>query len=168
MGVTKIKSRNGFTLIEILIVVTILGILAAIVITATQDYVHQADQSVAKDNLRTLRNTVLLYTLQHNNIPPGYVNGELVNDAFIHQLTEKTNAQGEYESSGAEGCRFGPYLQSMPFNPYNNKEKTVLTITGDFPAEATGEQGWIYQPFSKLVKLNATGTDNQGVKYYDY
>ena len=168
MGTMKIKSRNGFTLIEILVVVTILGILAAIVIVATQDYVHQANESIAKDNLRTLRNTVQLYTLQHNNVPPGYVNGELVNDSFIIQLTEKTNAQGEYISSGAEGCRFGPYLQSMPFNPFNNKEKSVLTITGDFPAEATGEQGWLYQPFSKMVKLNAAGSDTQGVKYYDY
>ena len=50
-----IRMRKGFSLVEIMIVVSILGILAAIVLPEFQNYQQQAKESAAKDNLRILR-----------------------------------------------------------------------------------------------------------------
>ena len=40
----------------------------------------------------------------------------------------------------------------------------------DFPAEPllTDLYGWIYKPATKKIKLNWSGTDKDGVRYYDY
>ncbi len=69
-------TKYAFTLVEILIVVAILGILAAIVLPTFQDHVQQARESAAKDNLRILRNAIEVYAAQHNDVPPGYPNDD--------------------------------------------------------------------------------------------
>ena len=68
--------RKAFSLVELLIVTAIIGILAAIVIPEFQTHSQQAKETAAKDNLRILRNTIELYAVQHNGIPPGYVDNE--------------------------------------------------------------------------------------------
>ena len=50
--------KRAFTLVEILIVVALLGILAAIALPTFQDHIQQARESAAKDNLRILRNAI--------------------------------------------------------------------------------------------------------------
>ena len=67
--------KKGFTLVEILLVVTILGILAAMVLPTFQGNVATAKESASKSNLSTMRTQIELYKLQHNGYPPGYVNG---------------------------------------------------------------------------------------------
>ena len=63
---TKIKTRvsRAFTLIEILIVVVILGILAAIVIPQFTDASQQAMESSVVTQLQTLRSQIELHNIQ--------------------------------------------------------------------------------------------------------
>ena len=68
--------KKAFTLVEVLIVVAILGILAAIVLPVFRSHSQKAKESAAKDNLRILRNTIEIYAAQHNGIPPGYKNND--------------------------------------------------------------------------------------------
>ena len=58
------RIKKAFTLVEILIVVVILGILAAIVIPRFSDASHQARESALKDNVRFLRSQIQLYKAQ--------------------------------------------------------------------------------------------------------
>jgi len=63
----------------------------------------------------------------------------------------------------------GNYYKKMPANPFNNLD--IMNVIGNseaFPAEATGEYGWIYQPATMTIKLDWTGTDESGLLYFDY
>ncbi|MHC4545303.1 MAG: type II secretion system protein [Planctomycetota bacterium] len=60
-------NRKAFTLVEILIVVTILGILAAVVLPTLQGQTAIARESTAKDSLSTMRTQIEMYKLRHVN-----------------------------------------------------------------------------------------------------
>jgi prepilin-type N-terminal cleavage/methylation domain-containing protein len=65
----KTKMRKGFTLVEILIVVIILGILAAIVIPQFTNASEQANSSQTLTDLQTLRSQISLYRARNNADP---------------------------------------------------------------------------------------------------
>lgn len=149
--------RKAFALVEILIVVAILGILAAIALPMFQGHIQQAKESAAKDNLRILRNTIELYAAQHNGIPPGYPNDDQDN-LFPTPLTFYNQIVFE-----------GHYLSEMPENPLNGDARIhVLGNSATFPENADGETGWIYQPATRTIRLNSPGTDKTGTLYYQY
>ncbi len=166
--------KRAFTLVEMLIVVAILGILAAIVLPTFQSHSQQAKESAAKDNLRILRNVIELYAAQHNDIPPGYLYGDTTATptylCFASQLIKATDAAGTIAPAGTAGYPLGPYIPSIPSNSFNNiKIMSVLGNNEQFPADATGETfGWIYKASAKEIRLNWPGTDKDGVRYYDY
>ncbi len=100
---TKIKTRvnRAFTLIEILIVVVILGILAAIVIPQFTDASQQAMESSVVTQLQTLRSQIELHDIQWPLTPF---------DPLIHGWDQLTT---------------GDYLQSEPKNPMMNGSPIV-------------------------------------------
>jgi general secretion pathway protein G len=65
------STRNrAFTLIEILIVVVILGILAAIVIPQFSDASTEASESSVRSQLQTVRSQLELWKVKHNDLYP--------------------------------------------------------------------------------------------------
>jgi len=163
------RSRPGFTLVELLIVVAILGILGAMVVPRFSDAARQSRQSVLKESLRTMRGQVKLYNAQHDQRPPGYPPGNTSNATaatFEQQMTNRTNKAGEVGTSNMHNL--GPYLRHIPENPINGMS-TVRVINGDaFPTEPAGTHGWIYQPDMLRIAPDSTGTDEQGTRYFDY
>ncbi len=89
--------RRAFTLVEILIVVVILGILAAIVIPQFTSATQDAQSSATYNELQKLRRTVGLYQARHSNAMPSVTDGdgtwgEIVGDADNYLLTAPINA----------------------------------------------------------------------------
>lgn len=162
--------RKAFSLVEILIVVAILGILAAIVMPTLQGHTALARESAIKDNLRSLRNAIEQYAAQHNDVPPGYPDGDTTASplwsSFIYQLCGATDAQGRFAAPGTPGYDYGPYLNKMPINPFN--QQNAPEMVDSFPEESDGRFGWIYNPATKEIRFNWPGTDSEGVRYYDY
>ena len=62
--------RTAFTLIEILTVIVILGILAAIVIPSFLSPVGEAQVSSARGQLQTIRSQIELFRARHGDLPP--------------------------------------------------------------------------------------------------
>ena len=148
-------TKYAFTLVEILIVVAILGILAAIVLPTLQGNITEAKEAAAKDNLRILRNVIELYAAQHNGVPPGYPANN----------THMTPQQVAFKNAMLRE----KYLNALPENTFNNKVDLLMIANNTpFPSEPTGNYGWVYQPRTKTIKLNWLGTDKDGVRYYDY
>lgn len=166
--------KKAFSLVEILIVVAILGILAAIVLPEFQAHTQEAKESAAKSNLHTLRTGIEVYAAQHNGTPPGYIpgwhSGTTYADYFILQLCKAaTTVDGDTALPGTPGYPLGPYVQTMPLNPFN-KLDTIKIVADDqeFPADATGEFGWIYQAATHTIRFDWPGTDKEEIRYYDY
>jgi general secretion pathway protein G len=103
---------HGFTLIEILIVVVILGILAAIVIPQFNNATTASKSTSVSTTAQTLRGAVQLYYYQHNDTLPPAGN-------FWTLMTTQTDASGNPYTSGATTGPFGPYMQSIPLNALN-------------------------------------------------
>lgn len=126
-------NRKGFTLVEILIVVIILGILAAIVIPQFTEASNDARESALVSDLQTLRSQLELYRVQHLDQYP-------VAADIVSKLTSKTDADGTVNPAGA----FGPYLQKFPTNPFVSGAAGSAVGVGTTPAAAAGTTGWEY------------------------
>ena len=71
------RKRRGFTLIEILIVVVILGILAAIVIPQFTNASQEATASAIRSQLQTIRGQIELYRVRNaGNLPAGFTGAD--------------------------------------------------------------------------------------------
>lgn len=147
---------TGFSIVELIIVVAVLGILAALVVPQFQGYSVDAKESVAKEGLRMLRSGIEIYTAQNTGIPPGYVDnnpqGSLDAGVFVTQLTTGKRCMSE-----------------MPVNPFNELDSLRMIGNSEpFPSSATGQFGWVYQPASKTIRLDWKGSDKRGQDYFDY
>ena len=107
------RVRHGFTLIEILIVVVILGILAAIVIPQFTDAAAEASRSNLQSQLQTIRSQIELYNVQN---PADAYNAATATDVFWDALVQNN------------------YLQTMPKNPLQNGS----ILVGSAPADGLG------------------------------
>jgi general secretion pathway protein G len=105
-------SKGGFTLVEILIVVVILGILAAVVIPQFTDASTEAKTSSLCSDLQTVRSQIELFKIQHNDELPGAA----TDTTFGEAMTGTTDIAGSQT-----GSDYGPYLQKIPVNPFNDK-----------------------------------------------
>lgn len=113
--VTAIRSRprhggaatRGFTLIEVMVVVVILGILAAIVVPRVMDRPDDARITKLKQDLRTLESSLNLYRLDNFRYP--------TTQQGLQALIEQPRAAPE-----ATNWRQGGYMDRLPVDPWGN------------------------------------------------
>jgi prepilin-type N-terminal cleavage/methylation domain-containing protein len=166
--------KNGFTLVELMIVVTILGILAAIVIPEFQGHAAESRESAVKSSLHTVRCQIELYKMQHNNLNPGYFNATFQTSAgmLADQFTGTSQLTGMAQASKtpSDPYLYGPYLMQLPVNPFNNLNTITIVPDGttDFSSVANDTSGWLYNKATATFKVNYSGPDSNGVAYLDY
>src|ERR1041384_6651318 len=136
MTVVRRTRKGGFTLVEILIVVIILGILAAIVIPQFTSASQDARESSLASQLQTLRSQIELYKLQHLDKLPNLVGAS---PGCWDPITTRTDASG---AASTAANAFGPYMQTFPTNPINGLSNVVDGNTA--LAAATSDCGFIF------------------------
>jgi len=167
------NKSKAFTLVEILIVVVLLGVIAAIVIPAFANSTTSAKDSALAVDLQLLRRVILVYKSQHLEVGPGYPDGDATQapteQAFIEQTTTASNTNGQTAAIGTPGFNRGPYLMKIPVNPFNEKNTIEMLADGQaFPANADDSHGWIYKAATSEIRANNTGNNLSGKQYYDY
>ena len=139
----RARARRAFTLVEILIVVIILGILAAIVIPQFSNAAVTSRKNSLLGQMKTIRSQIELFKVQHNDILPDLVTNQWA------QFQSTTNRTGAVDAT-ATGI-FGPYMIRIPQNPLN----TNSTVA----ASAGVGVGWVYTVGTgKLQATNQTDT----------
>ena len=146
------RAKSGFTLVEILIVVVILGILAAIVIPQFTDASTEAKESSLKSDLQTMRSQIELYKIQHNDTAPALL-------TFEAQMTAYTLVDGTASTAGADDT-YGPYLQQVPTNQFND----LNTLDAD---GAAGGGGWEYTAATGEIHPDDTDDCTDGTPHFD-
>jgi len=152
----KHGARKGFTLVEILIVVIILGILAAIVIPQFTEASGEARVSNLMTNLQTIRSQLLLYKTQHLETYPAAAAGEDGTD-FADQMTKYTDVDAGVSATPSTDYPYGPYLQSVPVNPVSGDNTVTVVQDGAtaFTAPAA-DAGWWFNSVTGEFRANVT------------
>lgn len=100
------KNQRGFSLIEIMVVVVILGILASIVVPKILNRPDEARAVKAKQDILSIQNAMDLYKLDNGVYP--------TTDQGILALVEKPSANPIPQD-------WKPYLKSLPKDPWGRE-----------------------------------------------
>jgi general secretion pathway protein G len=132
--------KSGFTLIEILIVVIILGILAAIVIPQFTNASQDARKSSLASTVQTVKSQIELYKLQHKDRPPLLISDAAGQWEVFLQYSDIDggNLATAADLTATPPRNLGPYMQTAPANPLMQ-----ITTIGT-PGTLDGSVGYTY------------------------
>lgn len=99
-----IRRRQGFTLIELMIVVVILGLLATIVMPKILSRPDQARRVKAKADIRSIQSALALFKTDTGRFP-----------------TTSEGLEALVNNPGIKGFNADGYLESVPVDPWGNR-----------------------------------------------
>ena len=101
----RVRQSTGFTLVEIMVVVVILGILAVLIVPRVLGRSDEARQAAAKHDIATIMQSLKLYRLDNGRYP--------TNDQGLQALVTKP-------ASAPAPTNWKPYLDKLPKDPWGN------------------------------------------------
>ncbi|HTD02346.1 type II secretion system major pseudopilin GspG [Undibacterium sp.] len=101
------RLSRGFTLVEIMVVVVIIGIMAALVVPKLMGRTDDARIAAAKSDIATLMNALKLYKLDNSRYP--------TTEQGLQALVTKPTS-----GPAANGWKSGGYIEKLPKDPWGN------------------------------------------------
>lgn len=128
------RSRAAFTLVELIVVIIVLGIIAAVAAPRMFFTVTDARDGSMRKRLRLVRDAIDLYRAEHRALP---------GDAGT-QHDFKADLKG--------------YLKRFPRNPHKDGSKVVKVYTAGTPlSNVGGSAGWLYDNVKGEFIANSNG-----------
>jgi prepilin-type N-terminal cleavage/methylation domain-containing protein len=144
--------KYGFTLIELMIVVAIVGVLTAIAIPKFGEMLEKSREGATKGNIGAILSSIVIYSADNASSWPGDI----------------------------DALEYRKYLDTIPpvkvTHPYTgfrmsgNSNVVELVAPGNTtpPAFAENTDGWRYDPNTGRVWVNNSQTDTKGYFYTNY
>lgn len=89
MNLQNLKNQKGFTIVELLIVIVVIGILAAIVIVAYNGVTQRANTSAAKGNAESVKKVAEVMNADTGNYPSGAAAGDVITSLNTGSTTSR-------------------------------------------------------------------------------
>jgi type II secretory pathway pseudopilin PulG len=154
----KSKGPTGFSLLELLVVITFMGLVAAVVIPRMCEGSTGTSDAGLNADLAILRNALDMYACEHSGTYPATA-------SFEAQITQYTDASGAPNPTRTATYVFGPYLQQIPTLPVGARKGNTAVA-----AAYGGNAGWKYDSTTGDIRANTADadTDDSGKPYRDY
>ncbi len=155
----RLQSRAGFTLIELMIGVTVIGILASIAFPKFAQSIRKSKEGRTNATLSAIREAIRLYYSDNNGIfpLPAMQEGDAPETAlFVSVMVPKYIEKIPQSWIGLPGWD----------NDINNNENYVVSEVGSaFATDPAPLAAWYYDPNGGKIWLGARFTDIQGRPY---
>ncbi len=152
MAKKRNRREHGFTLIELMIVVAIIGILAALALPKFASLVEKSREAATKGNLNSMTSAVSIYYGDNEGVYPAML-WCTATYAFSKYLENVPPVKATHSGIG-NGISEGP-------------SGTSVVHTTDEVINASGT-GWRYNPNNGHVFVNSSVTDSKNVPYSTY
>ncbi|MBY0586893.1 type II secretion system GspH family protein [bacterium] len=168
--------RKGFTLVELVVVILILGIIATVAVPRVVRSTSNAAESAIKQDLASVRSAVELYASDHGGVFPGSASGGTgftagTEAAFKGQVLNYTNALGEVSTTKSTAYPFGPYLRKpfpkAPAGPRSGVDTIKMETAGTLLTGADESTAWRYDSTTGEFIMNSDDFASDGVTKYD-
>ena len=146
----RLKTK-GFTLIELMIVVAIIGILAAIAIPKFAQMLEKSREGATKGTLGSLKSASSIYYGDQQGIWP-----TTLNTYSIYSFSKYMDNISSVKVTGA-------FVAASP-SPVGNQ----VTMTSQGKTPTAGGTGWIYDSTNGSVYVNSTVKDSKTIPYSFY
>jgi general secretion pathway protein G len=125
----RTKRSRGFTLIEIMVVVVIMGVLAALVVPKLLSRTGESKVAAAKVDIATIMQALKLYKLDNQRYP--------TTEQGLQALLTKPTA-----GPAANGWKEGGYLEKMPRDPWGAPYQMLSPgVKGEIDVFSLGADG---------------------------
>lgn len=155
------RRAPGFTLVELLIVVIILAILAAIVVPQFATSTDDARDAALDSTVANLRDVIDIYFAQHGEYPAAKsdgANGANTEKSFVNQLARYSDGEGRVSDAKDPNFPYGPYLKLplVPMEPMSNSRGLVIVTVGNLTmsADPGDPGGWKYDSVTGKIIVN--------------
>ena len=129
MPFSRRSLQRGFTLIEIMVVVVIMGVLAALVVPKLLNRAGESKVAAAKVDISTIMQALKLYKLDNQRYPT-------TEQGLQALLTKPTSGPA------ANGWKAGGYLEKMPKDPWGNPYQYMAPgVHGEVDVISLGADG---------------------------
>jgi prepilin-type N-terminal cleavage/methylation domain-containing protein len=155
MDTTHVRIARGFTLLELVLVVVILGLVAAIALPRMSRGAAGAVDSSVASNLAVLRSALDLYQVEHTGVYPTTAN-------VVNQLLQFSDINGNTSATRTTTCIYGPYVRSIPVLQVGVRKGQAGIAAAD-----AATIGWIYNSATGNINANTTTEADVAGKAYN-